>query len=150
MVGQEAHRGQRSSLAAGAVSVQLPGMMTCKEEAQRWVHRYAIGGAVFALLPLPISTSAGLATLETHMMGMIGEIYGESVGGVATTAAGGSFAILGQGLKYVAKVATGFVPMGIGPAIRMTIAGAAIEGLGQGIIGHFERKYPAKVFQKQA
>lgn len=124
-------------------------MMTCKEEAQRWVHRYAIGGAVFALLPLPISTSAGLATLETHMMGMIGEIYGESLGGVATTAAGGSFAILGQGLKYVAAAATRFVPViGIGPAIRMTIAGAAIEALGQGIIGHFERKYPAKVFQK--
>jgi len=149
MVGQEGRRGQRRSLATGAVSVQLPGMMTCKEEAQRWVHRYAIGGAVFALLPLPISTSAGLATLETHMMGMIGEIYGETVGAVATTAAGGSFAILGQALKYAATEATRFVPV-IGPAIRMTIAGAAIEGLGQGIIGHFERKYPAKVFQKPA
>ncbi|MCC6556938.1 MAG: hypothetical protein IT372_28630 [Polyangiaceae bacterium] len=124
-------------------------MTTCKEEALRWVHRYAIGGAAFALLPLPISTSAGLATMETHMTALIGEIYGESVGAVTTTAAGGSYLIMGEGLKYLATEATRFVPV-IGPAIRMGIAAATIEALGRGIVGHFERKYPGKRFEKRA
>lgn len=124
-------------------------MTTCKEEALRWVHRYAIGGAAFAALPLPVSTSTGLAAMETHMMALIGEIYGDSVGAVATTAAGGSFAIMGQGLKYLACQAVGLVPV-VGPAIRMGIAGATIEALGHSMVGHFERKYPGKVFQKRA
>jgi hypothetical protein len=68
---------------------------------------------------------------------------------VATTAAGGSFVIMGHGLKYLATEATRVVPV-IGPAIRMGIAGATIEGLGRGIVGHFERKYPGKVFEKRA
>src|SRR4051812_30605282 len=97
-------------------------MTTCKEEAFRWVHRYALAGAAFAALPLPISTSAGLATMETHMAAMIGQIYGESLGAVTTTAAGGSFSIMGQGLKFLATRAVGFIPL-IGPAIKMTIAG---------------------------
>lgn len=81
------------------------------------------------------------------MMAMVGEIYGETVGSVATTAAGGSFAILGQGLKFLATRAVGFVPL-IGPAIRMGIAGLTIEAIGRGVVGHFERKYPGKIFHK--
>lgn len=122
-------------------------MTTCKQEALRWVHRYAIGGAVLALIPLPVSTSASLATMETHMMGMIGEIYGESLGTVTTTAVGGSFAILGHGLKFLSTTAGRFVPV-IRPAIRMAIAGGTVEALGQGIVAHFEKKYPGKRFQK--
>ncbi|MDC0685322.1 MULTISPECIES: hypothetical protein [Sorangium] len=122
-------------------------MTTCRDEALRWVHRYAIGGAAFAALPLPISTSAGLVAIETHMMAMVGEIYGENVGSVVTTAAGGSFAILGQGLKFLATRAVGFVPV-IGPAIKMGIAGLTIVAIGRGVVGHFERKYPGKIFEK--
>jgi uncharacterized protein (DUF697 family) len=122
-------------------------MTTCKEEATRWVHRYAIGGAAFAALPLPFSTSAALATLETHMFGMISEIYGDSVGGVASTAAGGTFAVMGQGLSFLAHRAIGFIPV-LGPLIRAGIAGAVIESIGHGIIGHFERKHPGRLFTK--
>lgn len=121
--------------------------MTCKEEALRWVHRYAVGGAAFAAIPLP-GTSAGLATLETHMMAVIGEIYGESVGAVTTTAVGGSFTILGQGLKWGVHRAAKFVPGPAGFAVRIVIAGVTVELLGRTIIEHFERKYPGKVFQK--
>jgi uncharacterized protein (DUF697 family) len=122
-------------------------MTTCKEEALRWIHRYAIGGAAFAALPLPVSTSAGLVAIETHMMSVIGEIYGESVGSVTATAAGGGFAILGQGLKYLATHAAGRVPV-IGRAVKMTIAALTIEAIGHSIVGHFERKHPGKAFQK--
>lgn len=124
-------------------------MTTCKEEAVRWVHRYAAGGAAFASIPMPFSTSAGLAALETHMAGMIAEIYGDTGATFATAAAGGAFAALGQGLKYVAVRATTFVPV-LGIPIRMAIAAGTIESLGHAIVAHYERKHPGKPFSKPA
>jgi uncharacterized protein (DUF697 family) len=120
-------------------------MTTCKEEALRWVHRYAAGGAVFAALPIPFSTSAGLAAMETHMTAFIGSIYGDPMGGPTTAAAGGTYAIMGQGLKYAAVQAVGFVPV-LGSAIRMGIAAAAIEGIGRAVVAHHERKFPGRRF----
>ncbi len=111
----------------------------------RWVHRYAIGGAAFAALPLP--TSAGLAALQTHMFGMIGNIYGDDVSSMASAAAGGSFSVMGQGLRLLANKAVGFVPV-VGPAIKAGIAAAAIEGIGRGVVEHFERKHPGKKFTR--
>jgi uncharacterized protein (DUF697 family) len=120
-------------------------MTTCKEEALRWVHRYAAGGAAFAAIPIPFSTSAGLAAMETHMTAFIGSIYSDPMGGPTTAAAGGTFAVMGQGLKWMATQAVGFVPL-LGPVIRMSIAAATIEGLGRAIVSHYERKYPDKEF----
>lgn len=122
-------------------------MTTCKDEALRWVHRYAAGGVAFAALPIPFSTSTGLAALETHMAAMIAEIYGETGGTFATAAAGGAFATLGQGLKYLACRATAFVPV-LGVPIRMAIAGGTIESLGHAIVAHYERKHHGKLFTK--
>jgi uncharacterized protein (DUF697 family) len=124
--------------------------ITCKEESMRWVHRYAIGGAAFAMLPLPLSTTAGLAALEAHMFRVVGEVYGETVSGVASLAAGGSFEVMGQGLKFLAARAVAFVPPPFGPAIRAGIAAIVIESIGFGIVGHFERKYPGKLFSRAA
>jgi uncharacterized protein (DUF697 family) len=120
--------------------------MTCREEAMRWVHRYAAGGAAFALLPLPLSTTAGLAALEAHMFRFVGEVYGDSVGGMASLAAGGTFEVMGQGLKYLATRAVSFVPGPYGAVIRAAIAAVVIESIGRGVVGHFERKHPGKVF----
>jgi hypothetical protein len=100
-------------------------MTTCKQEAERWVHRYALGGAAFSAIPLPVTP----------------------VGGISTAAAGGALAILGQGLKWVALQGSMFVPVA-GTAVRMGIAAATIESLGRAIIGTYERKYPGKVFTK--
>ncbi|MFO0546892.1 MAG: hypothetical protein U0271_00825 [Polyangiaceae bacterium] len=120
-------------------------MITCKEEAERWVHLYAAGGVVFASVPLPFSTAPILATLETHLMTMIGSIYGEPMGAAATAAAGGTFHVLGSGLKFAVAKATTYVPI-VGPLIRGLTAAATIEAIGQGIIAHYERKYPGKLF----
>src|SRR5262245_53135536 len=98
-------------------------MTTCREEATRWVHRYAAGGAAFAAIPIPMSTSAGLAAMETTMVAMIGEIYGDPIGGITSAAASGTFAIFGQGLKWIAIQGTLLVPV-LGIAIRMGIAAA--------------------------
>lgn len=119
-------------------------MKTCKEEALGWVHRYAAAGAALALLPLPISTSNGLATMETHMMSVIGDVYGDPASGVATAAAGGTFALFGQGLKVLAARAAGLVPV-LGPVVRAAIAAATIESLGHAIVAHYERKHPGKL-----
>lgn len=120
-------------------------MTTCKDEALRWVHRYALGGAAFAAIPIPFSTSAGLAALETHMAAMIAEIYGDPAKSFATAAAGGVFAAFGHGLKYVACQATCLIP-GFGIPVRMVIAGGTIESLGHAIVAHYERKHPDKAF----
>ncbi|MFT3769704.1 MAG: hypothetical protein QM820_30065 [Minicystis sp.] len=122
-------------------------MTTCKEEALRWVHRYAAGGAAFAAIPMPFSTSTGLAAIETHMSAMIAEIYSDPQGSFAAATVGGAFAALGQGLKFVACQATCFVPV-LGIPIRMAIAGGTIESLGHAIVAHYERKHPGKVFTK--
>jgi uncharacterized protein (DUF697 family) len=126
----------------------LVGMTTCKEEAVRWIHRYAAGGAAFAALPIPFSTSAGLAAIEAHLLAVIGEIYGEGIGAFASATAGGTFSAVGQGLKYVACHAACFIP-GFGIPIRMAIAGATIEALGHAVVAHFERKHPGKPFMKR-
>lgn len=123
-------------------------MITCREEAERWVHRYAAGGAVFAAAPIP-GTAPILAALETHLVSMIGNIYGESLNAPVTAAAGGTFAAMGTGLKAAAGWAVGLVPV-VGPVIRASIAAAAIEAIGQAAIAYFERKYPGKVFTQSS
>jgi len=116
----------------------------------RWVHRYAIGGAAFALLPLPISTTAGLAVLELQLFRIIGEVYGEPVGGIATIAAGGSLEIMGEGLKTLATRAAAFVPGPVGAVMRVGIAAVVIESLGLAVVRYFEGKYPGKLFSPPA
>ncbi len=119
--------------------------MSCKEEALRWVHRYAAGGAALAAIPIPLSHTASLAALETYLMKVIGDIYGDPPSGTAAAAAGGSFAIGGQALKQLAMTASCYVPV-LGIPIRMGIAAITIEGLGRAIIAHYERKHPDKVW----
>lgn len=121
-------------------------MTTCKEEALRWVHRYAIGGGAFAALPLP-ATSTGLATVEMHMWGFIGSIYGDPMGAIATVAAGGSLSIMGQGLRWMAMQGSRLVPA-LGIVIRIGVAVGTIELIGHAVIGHYERKYPGKAFSQ--
>lgn len=121
---------------------------TCKEEALRWVHRYAAAGAAFAAIPLPVTTT-GLATIETHMVGFIASVYGDPMSGVATAATGGSLAILGQGLRWIALQGAGFIPV-LGLPIRMAIAASFIEGMGHTIVQHYERKHPGKAFTQKA
>lgn len=109
------------------------------------MHRYAAGGALFAAVPLPVPTSPILAALETHLFGVIGKIYGEDISAPFAAAAGGTFTAFGSGLKFAATQAVGYVPV-IGPVIRGSIAGIAIEAIGQAIVAHYERKLPGKVF----
>ena len=120
-------------------------MTTCREEATRWVHRYALGGAALAAIPIPVSTSMGLAALETHMYTLIGGIYGDPPSGSATIATSGVIGAGGQVLKFAVMQASLFVPL-LGIPIRVGVAGGTIEAMGHTIISRYERKYPNKVF----
>lgn len=120
-------------------------MVTCKDEALRWVHLYAVGGAIFAAVPIPLSTAPLLATLETHMIGVISDIYGAPFSGATTAAAGGTFTVMGTGIKFAVNRAVRALPV-VGPVIRATTAAATIEAIGFAIIEHFERKFPKKPF----
>lgn len=122
-------------------------MITCREEAQRWVHRYAAGGAIFAAAPIPVASTPILVALETHMVSMVATIYGDELKGPATAATGGTFAAMGTGLKAAANWAVGFVPI-VGPVIRAGIAAATVEAIGQSAIAFYERKYPGKIFTR--
>ncbi len=124
-------------------------MTTCRQEASRWVHRYALGGAALAALPIPVSTSMGLAALETHMYTVIGGIYGDPPSGAATIATSSMIGAGGQVLKYAVMQATLLIPV-LGIPIRVGVAGGTIEAMGHAIISRYERKYPNKAYVQKA
>src|SRR5271170_4404504 len=73
----------------GATALET-GPKTCREKAQALVHKYAVFGTAWAILPVPIATSAGLTALETHMLYWIARAYGEEpTKGDVVMAAGG-------------------------------------------------------------
>jgi uncharacterized protein (DUF697 family) len=115
----------------------------CRDKARALVHRYAVAGTAWAVLPIPGATSVGLTAMETHLIYWIGRIYGETPTSmdVAMTAAGLELASIA--LKTAAVEAATAVPV-IGWGIKGAIAGSAIEALGEMVIRHYEQKYPDK------
>jgi uncharacterized protein (DUF697 family) len=113
----------------------------CRDRAMGLVHKYAVFGAVWALLPIPMATSAGLALLETHLIYWIARIYGESPtrSDVLMTAAGLELASVA--LKTVAIEGAALVP-GVGLGVKAGIAGSVVEGIGLAIVRHYEGKHP--------
>ena len=133
-----------SSASDGRVEpVKVKGPPTCKEKSRALVHKYAAFGTAWAILPIPVATSVGLTALETHLIYWISRIYGEepSARDVAMTA--GGLELASVALKTVAIEGATFAPV-IGWGIKAGIAGSAIEGIGQLVIDHFEKKYPGK------
>jgi uncharacterized protein (DUF697 family) len=115
----------------------------CKEKARILVHKYAAFGTAWALLPIPMATSAGLTALETHMIYWIARVYGEEPtrSDVLMTAAG--LELCSVALKTVAVEGALLIPV-VGWGVKATIAGGAIEAIGNAIIQHYEQKYPGK------
>lgn len=115
-------------------------MTTAKNEAMQWVHRYAIGGAVVAALPLPLS-SAGLLAVQTRMLSTIDEVYGEKAGGgLMGLVQKGAITLLGRVIKRSSEQLTAAAPAMAKPLIRAVIAGATTEALGLGFILLHERR----------
>jgi uncharacterized protein (DUF697 family) len=115
----------------------------CSAQAKRLVHKYAAIGTAWALLPVPMATSAGLAMLETHLIYWIARIYGEEPKktDVIMTAAGLELASVG--LKTIAMEGAALVPV-VGLGVKAGIAGSVVLALGTAIVSHYEAKYPGK------
>ena len=116
----------------------------CRDKARRLVHKYAAGGAAWAMLPIPIPTSPTLTALEAHMIYWIARLYGESPSHVDTIIMAAGLEVGSTGLRQAARYLVGLVPI-VGWGIKGVIAGAAIETMGQLVIKHFEGKYPDKL-----
>ncbi|MCK6591734.1 MAG: hypothetical protein HUU21_13330 [Polyangiaceae bacterium] len=115
-------------------------MTTAKKEAMQWVHRYAIGGAVVAALPMPLS-SAGLLAVQTRMLATIDEVYGEKAGGgVMGLVQKGAIALLGRVVRRGTERMTAAAPAPARPIIRAAVAGITTEALGLGFILVHERR----------
>ena len=122
-----------------------PKIMTCKEKARSLIHRYAVFGTAWAVLPIPVATSAGLCALETHMIYWVGRVYGEELSKGDVFMIGAGLEMASVGLKAVAIEGANLVPV-VGWGVKGAIAGTTIEGLGEMVIRHFEGKYPGKVY----
>jgi uncharacterized protein (DUF697 family) len=119
--------------------------MSCKEKARSLVHKYALFGTAWAVLPIPLATSAGLCALETHMIYWIGRVYGEELSKGDIFMLGAGLEMASVGLKAVAVEGANLVPV-VGWGVKGAIAGTTIEGLGELVIRHFEGKYPDKAY----
>jgi uncharacterized protein (DUF697 family) len=115
----------------------------CREKARRMVHKYAAFGTAWAVLPVPIATSAGLTALETHMLYWIARAYGEEPSKSDVVMAAGGLELCSVALKTVAVEGANLVPV-VGWGVKAAIAGSAIEAIGQAAILHYESKYPGK------
>ena len=133
---------RRAPVPVSPVSPRASEVSSCHDRATRLVHKYAIFGAVWALLPVPMATSAGLALLETHLIYWIARIYGESPtkADIFMTAAGLELASVA--LKTVAVEGAALVPV-VGLGVKASIAGSVVEAIGHTIVRHYEAKHAA-------
>lgn len=117
----------------------------CRDRARAWVHAYAVGGAAYAFVPIPVpgSTTAGLVALETTMVHAISRIYGVNLDVKDAAAVVAGLEVAGSALKTIAREAVGWVP-GVGWVLRGAIAAGTIEAIGNAVIAMYERRHPDK------
>ncbi len=116
---------------------------TCRQKSRALVHKYAVAGTTWAVLPIPVATSLGLTAMETHLIYWIGRIYGEEPTRMDVMMTAGGLELASVALKTAAIEAANAVPV-VGWGIKGAIAGSAIEAIGDLVIRHYEQKYPGK------
>jgi uncharacterized protein (DUF697 family) len=121
----------------------LPLDRSCRTRSRSLVHRYAIAGTTWAVLPIPVATSLGLTAMEAHLIYWIGRIYGEHPTRMDVMMTAASLELASVALKTAAIEAANAVPV-VGWGIKGAIAGSAIEAIGELVIRHYEQKYPGK------
>lgn len=137
-------RGNETSITTDAPPPHLASAARlCRDKARALVHKYAAFGTTWAILPIPVATSAGLTALETHMIYWIARIYGEEPTHSDVLTAAGGLELCSIALKTVAVEGANLVPV-VGWGVKAAIAGSAIEAIGHAVVHHFESKYPDK------
>jgi uncharacterized protein (DUF697 family) len=126
-----------------AIAERAETIATCRAKSRALVHKYAVAGTTWAVLPIPVATSIGLTAMETHLIYWIGRIYGEAPTRMDVLMTAGGLELASVALKTAAIEAANAVPV-IGWGIKGAIAGSAIEAIGDVVIRHYEQKYPGK------
>ncbi|NJL87030.1 MAG: hypothetical protein HC886_15310 [Leptolyngbyaceae cyanobacterium SM1_1_3] len=106
-----------------------------RDVGRRYILAFCIASATLAAVPLPFATMPVLTALQVSMVGVLGQLYGQTLtpsqaGGVASAIAGG-FAAQAIGRELIK-----FIP-GFGSVIAASWAAAYTWALGEGACVYF-------------
>lgn len=100
-----------------------------RDVGRRYILSFTIMAATVAVVPLPFATMPVLITLQVSMMGLLGNLYGQTI---SVSQAGGIVSAIGGGFvaQAVGRELVKFVP-GVGSAIAASWAAAYTWALGE-------------------
>lgn len=106
-----------------------------RDAARRYILAFSIAAATLAAAPLPFATMPVLTALQVSLVGLLGQLYGQTLspsqaGGVVSAIAGGFLA------QAVGRELVKFVP-GFGSALAASWAAAYTWSLGEGACVYF-------------
>lgn len=106
-----------------------------RDVGRRYILAFSIAAATLAAVPLPFATMPVLTALQVSLVGLLGQIYGQTLtpsqaGGVVSAIAGGFLA------QAVGRELIKFIP-GFGSAIAASWAAAYTWALGEGACVYF-------------
>lgn len=106
-----------------------------RDAGRRYILPFAIMAATLAAVPLPFATMPVLTALQVSMVGLLGQLYGQTLtpsqaGGIVSAIAGGFLA------QAVARELIKFIP-GFGSVIAASWAAAYTWALGEGACVYF-------------
>lgn len=106
-----------------------------RDVGRRYILAFSIAAATLAAVPIPLATMPVLTALQVSMVGLLGQLYGQTLtpsqaGGVVSAIAGGFLA------QAVGRELIKFIP-GFGSAIAASWAAAYTWALGEGACVYF-------------
>lgn len=106
-----------------------------RDVGRRYILAFAIAAATLAAVPLPFATMPVLTALQVSLVGLLGQLYGQTLtpsqaGGVVSAIAGGFLA------QAIGRELIKFIP-GLGSAIAASWAAAYTWALGEGACVYF-------------
>ena len=106
-----------------------------KDVARRYILAFSVIAGTLAAVPLPLATMPVLTTLQVSLVGLLGQLYGQTLtpsqaGGLVSAIAGGFLA------QAIGRELIKFIP-GLGSAIAASWATAYTWALGEGACVYF-------------
>lgn len=106
-----------------------------RQVGRRYIMAFAIAAATVAAVPLPFATMPVLTALQVSMVGLLGNLYGQTLspsqaGGVVSAIAGGFVA------QMIGRELIKFIP-GLGSVVAASWAAAYTWALGEGACVYF-------------
>jgi len=116
-----------------AASAQLGNLY--RDVGRRYISAFSVIAATLAAVPLPFATMPVLTALQISMVGLLGQLYGQTLsrsqaGGVASAIAGGFFA------QAIGRELVKFIP-GFGSVVAASWAAGYTWALGEGACAYF-------------